>query len=288
MASAQTPSERFDINHLWLPPGPGKLVTVRTTDISDHLRVFAGLHGQYQHRPLVLQSSTEENVEVVGGQAQLDAMVAFGLFGWSQLTLAAPLSLIQVERDLDAVLAGERVDAVIRGPFLRDIRVGLDLRPVERVGSRPGLRGSFVVALPSGNVAAFGGHGETRIAGTIISDIQLGEVVVAAEVGIRGAFTPRALGQGRYGSLLIPKLGAAWQPRSGSALVLEASSCFQLASQTIDTGVSQHVLEVGLGGAQRMAFGSDSVVRGIFSIGAGGPGAPAFRFLLGLDMKLGS
>lgn len=280
-------AQPFDINPLWLAPGPGRLVTTQTTDVAAHLEVVSSLYLQYQHRPLVLRSSTGDNVDVIDGQAQADAMVALGLFDWGQLSVALPVTLIQSDRDVNGVIDGSVGPTGIRSFFLRDLRIAADVVPFARHGTSPGLRASLTVAIPTGDVDAFAGRGDANLAGTLVSDIKINEFILTAEMSARMSFSTSVVGDGRYGSLLIAKVGTGWQPQPGSALVFEASAAFQLAEQVVGVGLSQHLFEIGIGGVQRLPFSSNPVLRGIFSVGAGGPGAPAFRFLIGLDVALG-
>jgi len=289
-AAAQAGTDTaINAERLWLPAGPSHFVTLRSAALAPHLKTHVGASVTYQHRPIVLQQAgTNVEYEAVGGQAGAVLTLALGLLDRFQVGAAVPLTLVQFGVGTEPITtAGEpksRLDVVV----LRDLRFSADWRALgrreEAEGGReadgPGVLVSAGLAAPTGDEFVFGGDRGWVLVPGAAGDWRLGDWLFGLDLSGRIRFSTAELGTGRFASAAVLRAGAAWTASERLSATLEGAAIFELADQP-EGSPSQHGFELGVGG--RYAAASDYSVRGAFALGAGGLGAPTFRFVLGLE-----
>ena len=284
--AAQSPAAdtSIDAGRLWLPLGPGDFATVRGSAVPPHLQFFGAAFLTYQHRPVVLSQPEMGEAEAVTTQLDAHFLFALGLFDQLQLGAALPLRLIQSGTGVAPILGEEprnEIDVIRAG----DLRIGADWRPVELTlgdGRVFGLLISAALVTPTGNRGRFTTSDTWVFVPGVSTDLTDGDLAFAVEVGARIPAETRAIGAARFGSSLVARGGIAWFPVDDPvSLSLEGGAIFELAEQSPEATQEQHVYDVGVG--LRWTPGLDYTVRSAFSLAAGGFGAPAFRFVLGVE-----
>ncbi len=286
-AAAQPPPSdtSIDANRLWLPVGPTHFTTLRGSEVPPHLRVHGATFGVYQHRTVVLRQEGRGEFDAVEAQVDAHVILAVGLWDRLEIGAAVPLRLVQYGVGIAPLLDEEpdgRVDVIMLG----DMRFAADLSVLRRPadGDGLGLLVSAALAAPTGDDGLFT-SGDTWVVAPLVSaDYRLGRLLFAAEAGARIRPETRALGAARFGSTLVGRGGVAWFPVDDPvSLSLEGGAELELAGQPGESSESQHVYDLAAGVRWSPVDPGDYTIRGAFALGAGGFGAPVFRFVLGLE-----
>lgn len=285
-AAAQPPADTsVDSNRLWLPIGPTAFGTLRGSEVPPHLRVTGSASAAYQHRTVVLRHEDVGEVEAVGGQLDAHLGLALGLWDRFQAGAALPLRLIQAGSGI-APLLGEEAESRIDVVMLGDLRLALDWRVLERGdgGRGLGVLVSAALVAPTGDGGPFTTGGGWAFAPQVGADYGVGPLLFGLDAGARVRTATRALGAARFASTVAARGGVAWFPTADPvSLSLEGGAEFELAEQSPEATESQHVYDLGVGARWSPREPGDYTIRGLFAIGAGGFGAPVFRFVLGLE-----
>jgi OmpA-OmpF porin, OOP family len=226
-----------DVDNLWMHPGAGPFFSLGPTLTTAAGRISFGLALSYLSRPIGFNVSSPDPAGAASFSVDnaLDASLLWGigLTDRFELTLAAPVTLFQDGKGLNAVLGTQ--DELPRSA-IRDFRFGMALRILSRPRSGedrgPALTARLEFGAPVGTKNAFASTGTMVTVPTVVFDLRKGRFDLSAELGAR-IRPDRALADAVIGTQLSAALGASFDviPRGALTLGAEAFGLFTLASQ---------------------------------------------------------
>ncbi len=202
-----------DSDNLWMNAGATPFFSLGPSLTTPAGKYSFGVGLSYLSHPIGLRvgSASPEGTSVflVDNLVNATFLWSLGVTDRLDLTASAPLTLFQDGAGLYSVFGGTEE---IPRAGVRDVRFGFDyaLLPHPRTGSEDGfaLLGRFQFALPTGVKDGFAGSRTVTWAPSILGDLRLGRVTVAAEVGarIRGA---TSFAETKVGTQIQASVGAS-------------------------------------------------------------------------------
>lgn len=241
-----------------------------------HLSAGGGLIFNYADGPLILTPVSGDAIRVVERQLAAHAMLGIGLFDRLQLDASMPLYFIHTGDATNIIVDGD----VFSGMAVGDTALRLKglIFSTDTFGLGAALEGSF----PTGDEATFIGESGPTLTPSLITDVQVGDVMLAANVGARFRRESEVRSV-ELGPELDYKLGAQWNlPGDTFALDAEIFGRYRISQEnTSSFDVKGSPLEFLVGG-KYMTHSGVGVMLGAGTSILSGYGSPRFRTILGV------
>lgn len=205
-------SSCIDSNQQWLANDSGPFLVLPSSSVLEAGKLWLGLTGVYQHRPLLLVAPAPaiegRILALVENVVDSQLSLAGGL--GHDLELDVTLRTVPYQDGVGAKAARSRNATGLERRAVRDPLVGVGYQ-LYRDAERPpryGLKLRAAMSLPLGDAAEYAGEANVSVAPSAVTDLALGPVTLAAQLGVRLRRSVE-LGGFRYGSQLTSALGVA-------------------------------------------------------------------------------
>ena len=211
----------IDANALWLRPGPSRFVAVGPARVTPSQKVGLGARVTVLERPLVLAVERPDDAEheLALVERALDQELALGFGLGRRLELGLSLSSVLRQSGLGAGSIRSREAEPLPTTAVRDPRLGLAWSVLDTPRLALALRAEL--AAPFGDRDAFASSGSFTAAPGAALSVELGPLLLGAELGARLRGT-QSLGALRSGSQLYAALATALRPSAHFLFSLEA------------------------------------------------------------------
>lgn len=284
-ASAQAPTERFNVNRFTPAPGPGNYLATEGAQVGGHLQPSAGLTLDYAHRPFSLRSVdcdaggtncevATESTNLVSYLAQANLWATISLLDALQIGINLPLAISDGDTFNRTTSGGQPISVPGGSRFvLSDPTLSLKARLLGH-GEGFNLAVSVFGTFPVGNIIdedSFLGDESLRIGGNLISQFVANGFHLAVNLG--GFFRPeRQFLSTRAASQLTYRAAVGYDVTPLITVYGEVDGASGFSSE-----LDEHSLEGRLGANYRVGDFSIGLAGGAGIIA--GVGTPVFRGL---------